>query len=78
MAFAELLSALLADRGKRQVDLVALLKNEGVDVTESAVSLWCSGKSSPTPDKLPGLMRALEVSAGERQQLLNAFMGEAA
>lgn len=74
MSFAECLNTILASRGMRQTELASSVRSQGVELTESAVSLWCSGKSLPARERLAPLLAALDVSEQERQDLLHAFV----
>ena len=64
MIFAKNLVKILERRGMTQVDLA----NE-LGVSESAVSLWCSGKTSPRMSKVDRMCELLQCSR-------NALMAE--
>ena len=62
--FADRLKQARNARGLSQADLAAALHLSGaVEVTQSAVSYWESGKNQPTLDAFVALTRALGVSA---------------
>lgn len=52
--------ALRERRGVTQIELARL-----VGTTKSAVSLWESGETMPSADKLPTIAAVLEVEVGE-------------
>lgn len=62
--FGDRLKQARSARGLSQADLAAaLLATTAIDVTQSAVSYWESGKNLPTLDAFVALTRALGVSA---------------
>jgi len=60
LGFAERLNFLLADREKSQQAIADLLQ-----ITRAAVNDWCRGRSTPAPDTVFALERALGVAPGE-------------
>lgn len=61
--FGDRLKQARAARGLSQADLAAALQAGAIEVTQSAVSYWESGKNLPTLDAFVALTRALGVSA---------------
>lgn len=58
--------ALIKEKHIKQEDIAREL-----NVTQSSISLWCSGKAYPTLDKVPALACLLNVSI---EELVNALI----
>jgi transcriptional regulator with XRE-family HTH domain len=61
--FGDRLKQARSARGLSQADLAAALQASGIEVTQSAVSYWESGKNLPMLDAFVALTAALGVSA---------------
>jgi len=73
--FANFLCACLEQRGWTQADLRRALLALELEVTESTLSLWCSGKTIPMLQKLPVIFDALRLDEAERLSGYKAAAG---
>ena len=61
--FAERLRTSMAQKGKKQVDLIRAASEHGVKLGKSHISQYVSGKTLPRPDILHFLADTLQVDA---------------